>query len=195
MPLDPPLHLGFAESATAYDSPSQNARLWTEAWVHAYLFCPNCGASGIDRFANNRAVADFHCAACAEEYELKSQKGRFGPRVVDGAFATLCERLALANNPSARPGPRAWRSTLFLKDTAGDARGWLIEVMKCVERIGREDFTLDDVYAHEGRLRGLYPNNHNVRPKIRQQLQVLRDQRFLEFVGRGRYRRTAATGA
>ena len=34
----------------------------------------------------------------------------------------------------------------------------------------------------------LYPANHNVRPKIRQQLQVLRDRGWLEFVGRGRYR-------
>ena len=40
----------------------------------------------------------------------------------------------------------------------------------------------------EERLSRLYPGNHNVRPKIRQQLQVLRDRGWLEFVGRGRYR-------
>src|SRR3954451_4150994 len=32
--------------------------------------------------------------SCNEEFELKSQKGRFGTRVVDGAFKTKCERLA-----------------------------------------------------------------------------------------------------
>lgn len=37
----------------------------------------------------------------------------------------------------------------------------------------------------------LYPGNNNVRPKIRQQLQVLRDRGWLEFNGRGVYRRTA----
>jgi type II restriction enzyme len=30
--------------------------------------------------------------------------------------------------------------------------------------------------------------DNNVRPKIRQQLQVLRDRGWTEFVGRGRYR-------
>ena len=81
-----------------------------------------------------------------------------------------------------------WRQTLFLRETGGTARGWLIEVMKVVERIDRSDFSLDDVYAFEHQLGALYPENNNVRAKIRQQLQVLRDHRFLEFTGRGQYR-------
>jgi type II restriction enzyme len=60
--------------------------------------------------------------------------------------------------------------------------------MKCVELIGRDAFTLDDVYAFEDRLKAIYPGNNNIRPKIRQQLQVLRDRGWLSFVGRGRYR-------
>jgi type II restriction enzyme len=51
-----------------------------------------------------------------------------------------------------------------------------------------ECFSLDDAYAFEDRLQRLYPGNRNVRPKIRQQLQVLRDRGWLEFTGRGRYR-------
>lgn len=87
-----------------------------------------------------------------------------------------------------------WNSTLFLRSQGAASRGWLIEVMKCVDLIGRPDFTLDDVYAQEARLSAIYPGNHNVRPKIRQQLQVLRDNRYLDFVGRGRYRlRTLAS--
>jgi type II restriction enzyme len=81
---------------------------------------------------------------------------------------------------------RAFSSWPAQYDLAG-ARG-LIEVMKCVEAIGRAAFTLDDVYAFEDRLAALYPGNNNVRPKIRQQLQVLRDRGWLEFTGRGRYR-------
>jgi type II restriction enzyme len=84
-----------------------------------------------------------------------------------------------------------WRSTLFLRDTKQTARGWLLAVMNAVEAIGRPEFTLDDVYAHEASLSALYPDNHNVRPKIRQQLQVLRDRGWLAFNGRGTYRRTA----
>ena len=60
--------------------------------------------------------------------------------------------------------------------------------MKCVEMIGKREFQLDDVYAFEAQLSGLYPDNQNVRPKIRQQLQVLRDRGYLDFVSRGSYR-------
>jgi type II restriction enzyme len=84
---------------------------------------------------------------------------------------------------------RSWRDTLFLRDQNLAARGWLIEVMRCVERIGRAAFTLDDVYAFEPHLARLYPDNRNVRPKIRQQLQLLRDHGWLIFEGHGRYRR------
>ena len=32
-----------------------------------------------------------------------------------------------------------------------------------------------------------YPWNHNIRPKIRQQLQVLRDRGLISFLGNGQY--------
>jgi len=60
--------------------------------------------------------------------------------------------------------------------------------MKCAETIGRKEFDLSDVYAFENELRVLYPNNHHIRDKIRQQLQVLRNQGYLDFTSRGHYR-------
>lgn len=81
-----------------------------------------------------------------------------------------------------------WRRTLFLRDESADARGWLVETLRCVEDIGRSEFSLDDVYAFEERLSVLYPNNRHVKQKIRQQLQMLRDKGYLEFSGRGQYR-------
>ena len=81
-----------------------------------------------------------------------------------------------------------WKRTLFLRDQEPEARGWLLDVMKCVEALGRPEFQLSDVYAFEGRLSRLYPGNQNVRPKIRQQLQFLRDRSYLDFVSRGHYR-------
>lgn len=65
----------------------------------------------------------------------------------------------------------------------------MIEVMRCVERVGATEFELADMYAFEPRLRELYPGNRHIREKMRQQLQVLRDQGLIEFLGRGRYRR------
>jgi type II restriction enzyme len=81
-----------------------------------------------------------------------------------------------------------WQRTLFLRAEKQDARGWLLEVMKCVEGIGKREFQLEDVYAFEGKLSGIYPGNQNIRPKIRQQLQFLRDRGYLDFVSRGYYR-------
>jgi len=81
-----------------------------------------------------------------------------------------------------------WQRTLFLRDEPSANKGWLLDVMKCVELIGKREFQLDDVYAFEDRLKRLYPNNQHVKQKIRQQLQVLRDNGYLEFVTRGFYR-------
>ncbi|WP_283814614.1 DpnI domain-containing protein [Bradyrhizobium australiense] len=81
-----------------------------------------------------------------------------------------------------------WQKTLFLRNESPETRGWLLDVMKCVESLGKRDFTLDEVYAFERHLGDLYPGNQNVRPKIRQQLQHLRDRGFVEFVSRGNYR-------
>ncbi len=99
--VDESLNLGFAEEeAPPFESGSQNARVWTEQWVGTHLFCPNCGAPHVSHFPGNRKVADFFCTSCAEEFELKSQKGRFGRRVNDGAFGAMRERLAASNNPN-----------------------------------------------------------------------------------------------
>ena len=85
-----------------------------------------------------------------------------------------------------------FRETLFLRAAGAGARGWLIEVLKCAERLAAASpsggFTLDDMYGFEARLGGLYPGDRNVRPKIRQQLQALRDAGLVVFEGRGRYR-------
>lgn len=83
-----------------------------------------------------------------------------------------------------------WQRTCFLREESVNARGWLIEVLRCVELIKAEEFALADVYAFEPRLRELYPENQHVREKMRQQLQVLRDRGFVEFLGRGRYRQS-----
>src|SRR3954465_8021774 len=94
------MKMEFDEAPTSYLSGSQSARVWTERWVRDWVYCPNCGGAKISSFPNNSPVADFFCASCSEEYELKSQKSGFRDKVLDGAFRTKCERLAASNNPS-----------------------------------------------------------------------------------------------
>lgn len=248
-----------AELVKKYKSLSQKARILTERWVDDSVFCPNCGHTGMERYENNRPVADFYCKKCREDYELKSKQGCLGKKIVDGAYRPMLERLISINNPNlfllnydvvnfevvnflvvpkhffvpamiekrkplAPTARRAgwvgcnillnqipqtgkiffvrnrqiepkdkvlteWKKTLFLREKREvDAKGWLLDVMRCVDSVGKRDFTLDDVYAFEDELRQLYPGNRHIKDKIRQQLQVLRDKGYLNFISRGYYR-------
>ena len=67
-------------------------------------------------------------------------------------------------------------------------RGWTLDVLNIVRRLGKPEFTNDEVYAHDRELEQLHPDNRNVRPKIRQQLQILRDTGLLIHVESGRWR-------
>ena len=82
----------------------------------------------------------------------------------------------------------AWRRFDFLRGDDPESRGWTADVLGCVRGLHRSVFSLKDVYTFEGRLSRLHPQNRNIRPKIRQQLQVLRDHGVLEFLGSGQYR-------
>ena len=58
---------------------------------------------------------------------------------------------------------------------------------RSIEKFGKQKFTLNDVYAFEDKLDKLHPENKHIKDKIRQQLQVLRDKGYVEFLGRGVY--------
>ncbi len=79
-----------------------------------------------------------------------------------------------------------WRQSNSLLKAKPEFRGWLAEILTCVERL-LSTFTLDDMYTFEDELAEKHPENHNIRPKIRQQLQVLRDLGLLKFVSPGVY--------
>ena len=82
-----------------------------------------------------------------------------------------------------------WKKTLFLRDEKEvSAKGWLLDTMLCIEKIGHKEFSLDEMYAFENDLREKHPDNRHIKDKIRQQLQVLRDKGYLEFTSRGNYR-------
>ena len=256
----PPRHAKCINTiAENYKSNSQKARILTENWVKANMFCPRCGNLKIEQFSNNKPVADFYCASCESQFELKSKSGELGDRINDGAYNTMISRINGNSNPdffflsymqkeqkvnsfvvipkhffvpdiiekrkplsetARRSGwvgcniilntiPSQGRifvvwngivknkenviaelnrsCALEMRDIA--SRGWLFDVLNCVNNISNFEFTLDNVYEFEHILSERHPDNNNVKAKIRQQLQFLRDKGYIEFLTRGRYRK------
>ena len=82
-----------------YHSKSQIARRMTENWVEKNMYCPRCGSPHLKQFENNRPVADFFCPICNNQYELKSKNGSLGPKIDDGSYETMLERITGNQNP------------------------------------------------------------------------------------------------
>lgn len=253
------MNLKFNETYSEYHSNSQKARVLTENWVLENMYCPRCGNSYIEKYENNRPVADFFCPRCHNEYELKSKIGSLSHKINDGAYSTMIERITSNNNPDfffmnyskselevkdfmlipkhfftptiiekrnplSQTARRAgWigcnilidkipvqgrvqivehgniceRNSVIKKVYTGniletnnmDSRKWLMDVLNCVNKINSLFFTLSDIYSFGDELKLMHPNNNNINPKIRQQLQFLRDRGFVEFLGNGKYRK------
>lgn len=64
-----------------------------------------------------------------------------------------------------------------------------MEILNCINLIPTVEFSLADMYNFEDYFHKKFLNNNNVRAKIRQQLQILRDRKVIEFIGRGKYRK------
>lgn len=114
---------------------------------------------------------------------------------------------------------RAYKRLRPLEKIKAEKRGWTLDVLNVVRALvekreaGRAEavaaksrhgemqecrpkgtalhntFTLGEVYAHAEELGKLHPRNRHIEPKIRQQLQVLRDDLgLIEFLTPGQYR-------
>jgi type II restriction enzyme len=252
------VNLNFDLSLTTnYKSKSQIARILSEDWVSRNAYCPNCGRK-LNKFENNRPVADFFCKNCSEEFELKSKKARtIGKKIVDGAYTKMIQRISAETNPNfffltysnhmvtnfliipkfyfvpniieerkpLSPSARRagwkgcninlseipelgkifiirqsdvikkenviakWKKTFLLKKTTKVNKGWIIDIMNCIDKIDKDTFRLKDIYKFEPHLKLKYPNNQHIKEKIRQQLQILRDLGIIEFTGKGTYKK------
>lgn len=251
------INLQFDTSlAKNYRSGSQVARILTENWVNNNCYCPSCGAPQLNKYGNNKKVADFSCSSCKSDFELKSKKEKILSSIVDGAYFSMIERIQSSSNPhffflnysknysvdsffvvpkyyfipeiiqkrkplsanARRAGwigcnillhtipssgkiflvqngvvlPKKtvmnnWKKTGFLQHEKIEKKGWIFDIMKCIDRVPSKTFSLRDIYLFERELRAKFPNNNFIKDKIRQQLQVLRDKGYLEFKGKGNY--------
>lgn len=82
-----------------YRSPSQRARVLTEYWTAQNAFCPSCQL-GLTQAATNAPALDFYCSTCLLAFELKSKKGRFGQKVVDGAYKVMMDQILGSTHPN-----------------------------------------------------------------------------------------------
>ncbi len=101
-------------------------------------------------------------------------------------------RIFLVKNSEIIPKGKVqskWKGTEFLRTKKGENRGWILDIMNCVDAIQEETFTLKKIYAFEESLKQKYPNNNFIKDKIRQQLQFLRDKGIIEFKGKGIYKK------
>ena len=64
--------------------------------------------------------------------------------------------------------------------------------MNCINKISDNDFYLKDIYKHIEYLKHRHNKNNNIEAKIRQQLQILRNNGFIEFMGNGHYKKRLA---
>lgn len=80
-----------------------------------------------------------------------------------------------------------YRKMIFLKSKDPKFRGWTLDVLRCVQDIDKTDFVLSDIYAFNEHLKKLHPENKHIDAKIRQQLQILRDNGILKFNNHGMY--------
>lgn len=101
-------------------------------------------------------------------------------------------RIAIINNSSVVNQTdviESYSRIKKLKTKSLESRGWLLDVLNCVNDIEHNEFTLNDVYSYVDILQQKHINNNNVEAKIRQQLQFLRDKGFIEFLSKGQYRK------
>lgn len=91
------MNLSFDRSLTKrLHSTSQQVRVMSEDWYRKNIYCPS---PRLAQTPANSKVVDFLCERCGASYQLKAKKDRFGPRIRDGAFASMHNAVISGNSP------------------------------------------------------------------------------------------------
>jgi type II restriction enzyme len=239
-----------------YINRTQQVRLISEGWIAKNGYCLRCDFNKLTPTPTNTRSRDFVCSNCNHGYELKSKRGIFAAKVLDGAYAAMMKTIREGNTPTfllleystswsikrlraihhslitetsieaRRPlavsakragwigcnivlpaiaiegqisifhdgkmqskcsSREAFARLEHLSTLSHSNRSWAGAILSMLHRLPSKSFILADMYRFESELAMLFPNNKHIRPKIRQQLQVLRDAGLINFFGKGRY--------
>lgn len=88
----------------------------------------------------------------------------------DGKIPVVANGLAVAERHVREEFSRIRK----LAEIPPSVRGWTLDVLTAARKLAKPRFSLQELYELEPYLQSIHPHNRNVRPKIRQQLQVLR---------------------
>jgi HKD family nuclease len=139
---------------------------------------------------------DIHSEIVSEMYSTYNRLKYHPNRVIPddefiSLFANLCQREKSQEQKLARDSDLRELKELFIrkannlqrpKPRRADLIGWLELVY---DALPEGSFTNQEIYAHEKEFRQRYPQNLNIRAKIRQQLQILHKLGFIEHPSKG----------
>ncbi|MDT5272084.1 MAG: hypothetical protein QOH49_4270 [Acidobacteriota bacterium] len=89
-----------AHLAANYRSPAQQARVVSEAWGSANLYCPNCQSPSLNSASNNTPAVDYFCPVCDSPFQLKSKSSPIGDRIVDAAYEAMRRAILKDSTPN-----------------------------------------------------------------------------------------------
>lgn len=76
-----------------------------------------------------------------------------------------------------------------VKNTSISLQSWQKDIYEIIDNKLQEKFNIQDIYKYEEKLQQLHPQNNNIKAKIRQILQQLRDKGLIKFEEPGCYKK------
>ena len=238
-----------------YTNRTQQVRMISEDWITRHGYCLRCDSDKLTPTPANTRTRDFFCEACRHGYELKSKRGVFTNKVLDGAYSAMMRTIRDGNTPTfllleysatwsiqglraihhsliteasieprkplaasarragwigcnivlpaiaiqgqipivndgmmcAKQAPReAFARLERLSSLTPKNRSWAATILNLLQRLPHRQFSLVDMYRFEAELQLLFPKNGNIKPKIRQQLQIFKGRRAYKVLRRGK---------
>lgn len=128
------------ELGAAYKSFSQRARVITEAWGEANLYCASCSSNRLVRSPAGTPTVDFSCPQCEAPFQLKSSARAFARRIPDAAYEVMRRAILRGETPhllTLQYDPVRWEVVNLLLIPRFAFSLWAIEKRKPLSLMAR----------------------------------------------------------